>query len=154
MLSKNNLKKLLGLLAVLGIFLFNYFTNNSQIQEPKQRHEQSSHKEQSSIEEAFKKQQSNLQAQASGTVVRLLKDDTDGHKHQKILLRLASGQTILIAHNIDLAPRINTLQKGDTLSFYGEYEYNTKGGVVHWTHHDPKKRHTDGWLKHNGKTYQ
>jgi hypothetical protein len=154
MINKNNLNKLLGLLLVLGIFLFNYFTNNSQIQEPKQRDEQSSYKEQSSIEEAFKKQQSNLQVQASGTVVRLLKDDTDGHKHQKILLRLASGQTILIAHNIDLAPRINTLQKGNTLSFYGEYEYNAKGGVVHWTHHDPKKRHADGWLKHNGKTYQ
>lgn len=154
MLSKNNLNKLLGLLFVLGFFLFNYFTNNSQIQEQRQTHEQSSYHEQNSIEKAFKKQQSNLQVQASGIVVRLLKDDTDGHKHQKILLRLDSGQTILIAHNIDLSPRIDTLAKGDTLTFYGEYEYNAKGGVVHWTHHDPKKRHIDGWLKHNGKIYQ
>jgi hypothetical protein len=154
MLSKKNLNKLLGLLVVLGVFLFNYFTNTPQTQQQQEHYEQSSASEKSSVEEAFSKQQSNVQVSGSGIVLRLLKDDTNGHKHQKILLRLASGGTILIAHNIDLAPRINALQKGDTLAFYGEYEYNTKGGVVHWTHHDPQKRHIDGWLKHNGKTYQ
>ncbi|MDN5691292.1 MAG: DUF3465 domain-containing protein, partial [Acinetobacter sp.] len=57
-------------------------------------------------------------------------------------------------HNIDLAPRIDNLRKGDTVEFFGEYEYSNQGGVMHWTHHDPKRRHQDGWLKHNGKTYQ
>ncbi len=65
-----------------------------------------------------------------------------------------SGQTILIAHNIDLAPRINSVSKGDSVEFYGEYEWNKKGGVVHWTHKDPHGNHIGGWLKHNGKMYQ
>jgi hypothetical protein len=40
------------------------------------------------------------------------------------------------------------------IQFYGEYEWNNKGGVVHWTHRDPNGHHVGGWLKHNGSTYQ
>ena len=87
-------------------------------------------------------------------MVKVLPDDNEGSRHQKFILELASGQTILIAHNIDLAPRIPDLRDGESVSFYGEYEWNERGGVVHWTHHDPQGRHVDGWLKHDGKTFQ
>ena len=49
---------------------------------------------------------------------------------------------------------IASLRKGDSVEFYGEYEWNAKGGVVHWTHHDPKGSHVGGWLKQGGRTYQ
>lgn len=89
-----------------------------------------------------------------GQVIKLLADDTKGSRHQRFILRLASGQTLLVAHNIDLAPYIQDLKLGDSVEFVGEYVWNDKGGVLHWTHHDPKGRHPHGWLKHNGRQYQ
>ena len=107
-----------------------------------------------SLKSAYENHQSNVQVQGSGTVIQILKDDNKGSRHQKFILRLSSGQTLLIAHNIDLAPRINSISNGDAVQFYGEYEWNNKGGVVHWTHRDPNGRHVGGWLKHKGTTYQ
>ena len=94
------------------------------------------------------------QVRGSGTVVRVLSDDNDGSRHQRFILRLANGGTLLVAHNIDLAPRVGGIREGDTVEFYGEFAYNPKGGVIHWTHHDPQGRHPDGWLRHRGRTYQ
>ncbi len=108
----------------------------------------------SALNRAFANRQSNVQVQGEGRVAQLLADDLQGSRHQRFILQLPSGQTVLIAHNIDLAPRINALSKGDQVQFYGEYEWNQKGGVVHWTHKDPNGRHVHGWLKHNGQIYQ
>ncbi len=107
-----------------------------------------------SIEKAFKNNVSDIQVGGSGKVIKILADDTEGSRHQKFIIELNSGQTLLIAHNIDIAPRINTLNVGDQIDFYGEYEWNAKGGVVHWTHQDPSGRHEDGWLNHDGEIYQ
>lgn len=106
------------------------------------------------LQEAYQNQISDIQVQSSGTVVRILKDDNRGSRHQKFILKLASGLTVLIAHNIDLAPRISAISEGDIVQFYGEYEWNTKGGVIHWTHRDPNNHHVHGWLKHQGRLYQ
>ena len=106
------------------------------------------------ISNAFKNNQSGIQVSGTGKVTRILSDDTAGSKHQRFILKLPSNQTILIAHNIDLAPRVESLKIGDTISFYGVYEWNSKGGTVHWTHHDPKRRHIGGWLKKGSQTYQ
>jgi hypothetical protein len=108
----------------------------------------------SEIARAFKTKKSNVQVEGEGTVVRILADDVDGSRHQRFIVRLASGQTLLIAHNIDLAPRVEGLKEGDSIGFYGEYVWNSQGGTVHWTHHDPEGRHVAGWLKYNGRTYQ
>lgn len=82
--------------------------------------------------------------QSEGVVVKVLPDDNHGSRHQKFLIELSSGQTILIAHNIDLASRISPITEGDVVAFNGEYEWNEKGGVVHWTHRDPNGRHEAG----------
>jgi hypothetical protein len=97
---------------------------------------------------------SGRQIEGQGIVTRLLPDDTVGSRHQRFIVRLPSGQTLLIAHNIDIASRIDSLRVGDTVAFSGEYEWNSQGGVVHWTHHDPGGRHASGWLQHDGQTYQ
>lgn len=106
------------------------------------------------LADAFSNRQRNLQVSGEGVVTKLLPDDNDGSRHQKFIIALRSGQTLLIAHNIDLAPRISSLRKGDSIQFSGQYEWNEKGGVVHWTHHDPNGSHVAGWLKHNGQIYQ
>ncbi|MDN2662971.1 DUF3465 domain-containing protein [Psychromonas sp. 14N.309.X.WAT.B.A12] len=106
------------------------------------------------IQAAYQAKKREIQVTGSGVVVKLLKDDNQGSRHQKFILRLTSGQTILFAHNIDLAPRINNIARGDRIEFYGQYEWNAQGGVVHWTHKDPKGKHLAGWLKHKGEIYQ
>jgi molybdopterin converting factor small subunit len=103
---------------------------------------------------AFENRQSDVQVSGEGVVVKLLPDDNEGSRHQRFILRLASGQTLLVAHNIDLAPKITSLRAGDTVEFFGEYEWNPKGGVIHWTHHDPANHHVSGWLRHQGKAYR
>ena len=106
------------------------------------------------LENAFTQRISKLQVTGQGTVVKVLRDDSNGSRHQRFIVRLDSGRTMLVAHNIDLAPRIETLRAGDTVVFNGEYEWNPKGGVIHWTHRDPQGRHPAGWIKHDGQTYQ
>lgn len=103
---------------------------------------------------SFDQSHSNRQVQGEGVVVKVLPDDNTGSRHQKFILKLSSGQTVLVTHNIDLAPRVSSISPGDTVAFNGEYEWNEKGGVVHWTHHDPNGKHEAGWLKAAGRTYQ
>lgn len=106
------------------------------------------------IKQAFLNKKSGLQVQGQGTVKLLLSDDLVGSRHQRFILRLNSGQTLLVAHNVDIAPRLVGLKVGEIVSFYGQYEWNTQGGVIHWTHHDPAKRHINGWLKYHAHYYQ
>ena len=106
------------------------------------------------IARAFASGTSDIQVEGEGTVLRLLPDDLNGSRHQRFILQLGSGQTLLVAHNIDIAPRIDGLEVGDSVRFNGEYIWNAKGGVIHWTHHDPGGRHASGWLVHNGRTYK
>ena len=103
---------------------------------------------------AFEDRLSGLEVEGQGTVVRVLKDDTEGGRHQRFIVRLASGQTLLVAHNIDVAPRVEDLRVGDIVAFRGEYEWNAEGGTIHWTHHDPEGDHTGGWIRHRGRTYE
>lgn len=106
------------------------------------------------IGRAFANRSSDIQVEGEGKVTRLLSDDLNGSRHQRFIVQLASGLTVLITHNIDIAPRIDALSIGDSVRFNGEYVWNEKGGLIHWTHHDPRGRHVAGWIVHNGKTYK
>ncbi|MEQ1921599.1 MAG: DUF3465 domain-containing protein [Pyrinomonadaceae bacterium] len=106
------------------------------------------------VERAFNSHATDVQVTGEGTVSRILSDDRSGSPHQRFILKLASGQTVLISHNIALAPRIDDLQSGDTVSFSGEYVWNEQGGLIHRTHRDPRSHLMSGWLQHNGRMYQ
>jgi hypothetical protein len=105
------------------------------------------------VEAAFAARSAGVWVEAEGRVDRLLADDEKGSRHQRFILRLASGHTLLVAHNIDLAPRL-PLAAGDPLAARGEYEWNREGGVLHWTHRDPEGRRPGGWIEHAGWRYE
>jgi len=109
--------------------------------------------ERSDIRSLYDAQRSGVMVSTVGNVTRILKDDNEGSRHQRFLFKNPEGLTLLVAHNIDLAPRV-PLEVDDQISIYGQYEWNNQGGVLHWTHHDPNKRHAEGWIMHNGKKYQ
>ena len=143
------MNKLLTLIALSAALYFGWQELESP-DNPASRSEQGN----GSLQDNFDNRTSGSQVQGSGTVIKILPDDNDGSRHQRFILRLDSGRTLLVAHNIDLAPRIASLRVGDTVAFNGEFEWNEKGGIIHWTHHDPAGRHATGWLKHDGRRYQ
>jgi len=106
------------------------------------------------LAQAFADHAQDVPVVGRGTVVRLLDDDISGDRHQRFIVELASGQTLLISHNIDVAPRVTSLELGDEVAFKGEYVWNEQGGVIHWTHHDPEGSHEGGWIDHEGCRYE
>jgi len=106
------------------------------------------------VADAFERQLSDVWVEGEGRVVRLLSDDNEGSRHQRFVLEVGPEHTVLVAHNIDLAPRIDALGRGDVVRFMGEFVWNERGGIIHWTHHDPQGRQAGGWLEHADRRYE
>jgi hypothetical protein len=66
---------------------------------------------------------------------------------------MRNGQTLLIAHNTDLAKRV-PLGVGDRVQFRGLYEWHDLGGLIHWTHRDPHGLQDGGHIKFARKEYR
>ena len=107
--------------------------------------------ESSRIEEIISIRQSGQIVNFEAQVIKLLRDDLKGDKHQKLIMKI-KNHTLLLAHNIDIAPRI-PVKIGDTLVVQGEYEWNDQGGLVHWTHRS-NNQHPGGWVLHKNIKYQ
>ncbi len=74
-------------------------------------------------------------------------------RHEAFDARTDAGVAVEIVDNVDLAPPVPVLL-GDRIAVRGELvEDRTGAPVVHWTHHDPAGRHTDGWIDFNGRRY-
>jgi len=138
-LSSNRNKKRLSVGAFFILAAFAYLN----LQPP-----QTSHSELASL---YVNKHSGQMVEFEGQVLRILADDNEGSRHQRFIVK-SDELTVLIAHNIDLAKRV-PVNIGDQVNIYGQYEYNTQGGVIHWTHYDPQGKHTGGWIKHKNKKY-
>lgn len=103
--------------------------------------------------EAWKGQESKVWVTVDAEVVKNLPDDLKGDRHQRFLINAGIGPTVLVAHNIDLADRV-PVSRGQEITLSGRYEWNEKGGVIHWTHHDPSGRREGGWIEVEGRKYR
>lgn len=90
----------------------------------------------------------------TATVKASLPTDYDGIRHQKFIVELKTGQTLLIAHNIDLSSPIKRLRVGERIIIHGEYIWNDEGGLIHRTHDDTGGTLPDGWIRYKGKRYR
>lgn len=106
-------------------------------------------------ETAFEHKYNNVMLTVQGRVVKRLRPDTVGARHQKFVIKLADGQSLLIIHNIDDAPQV-PFRLGDELEVRGRYVWNEQGGEMHWTHHDPQGKVMGGYiiLLRTGQKYE
>ncbi|HIO93349.1 MAG TPA: DUF3465 domain-containing protein [Leucothrix mucor] len=162
-----NNRKLIRVLATLvvaaGVGGYNYLTKDKNYNENTSPTTNSASTKapdvdnQAQVLKRIRKERENPRArfwlETQGQVIKVLKDDTKGSQHQKFLLKLAPDITLLVAHNIDLAKRA-PVKKGDPVKIRARYEWNNRGGVLHWTHHDPKGRKEGGWIYAGGKYYK
>ena len=86
-------------------------------------------------------------------VKKMLRYDDRGLPHEKFLLVLSNGSTILVAHNTKMAPYV-PIQAGDIVTVSGEFIWNEKGGLIHWTHHTDTPNHAGGYIEFKGKRYE
>jgi hypothetical protein len=98
-------------------------------------------------------QLSKVEVTAIVQVKKLLPDDTRGLQHQKFLLILSNGSSVLVANDLTYGQRV-PIQPGDIIKIHGEYIWNKLGGLIHWTHRSDTPRHESGWIECNGIRYQ
>ena len=149
--------RLLPILAVLGLLGYQYYTQHQDAGTQTAGFQpgvaESTGTQTGVIEKAYADKRSKVWVEVPGRVSRVLADDHEGDRHQRFILALDSGHTVLVAHNIDLAKRV-PLEKSDSIRLKGRYEWNERGGVIHWTHHDPQNSRAGGWIEFNGTVYK
>jgi len=112
----------------------------------------------SSLLRLYEHHASNEEVEASGTVRKVLGTRlTRSGNHEGFIVEVPVPLTsqslrVKIEDNVDISGSI-PLAAGDHVHFRGEYVYDSRGGIVHWTHHDPRMRHEPGFIEVNGKRY-
>ena len=104
---------------------------------------------------AYSSTRSHVEVVADGTVTRVF-GVAPGRvsPHEGFLFRLGSGCTLVVRveANTDFTGAI-PLALGQHVLVKGEYEYYSLGGVIHWTHRDPRGRHEGGYIEAGGRMY-
>lgn len=87
-------------------------------------------------------------------VVETLPDDRQGLQHQKFVVQLTSGATMLAVYNLDMEGcTYIPVKKGDRVAMGGEFKWTSQGALLHWLHYDPSQRRPDGYVQLNGVDY-
>jgi hypothetical protein len=105
---------------------------------------------------AFDSQSSRVEVVAEGDVTRVLGVRAGRTSpHQGFLVRLDSGCAVVVRveANTDFTGTM-PIQRGSRVAVKGEYEFDPRGGVIHWTHRDPRGRHESGYVQLGGQYYQ
>jgi hypothetical protein len=109
------------------------------------------------VYDAWRANRSYVEVTASGSVARVLgiRSGPSG-RHEGFLLHLRGaegrGLTVRVEDNVDLTGPI-PLRAGDDVVVHGEYIYDPRGGIIHYTHNDPRGRHPGGYVRVNGRLY-
>jgi hypothetical protein len=107
---------------------------------------------------AWRDQRSGIEVNASGSVARLLgtRSGPSG-RHEGFLLHLRGaaghGLTVRVEDNLELTGPI-PLTEGESVDVRGEYIYDARGGLIHYTHRDPRGRHAAGYVRAGNLLYQ
>lgn len=148
-MRKRKRNSLLTLLAVIGVLLLqHYYPADTEVAPDPIGHDAGN-----DVVDAWNNKRSRVWMEVGGRIVRDLPDDNEGSRHQRFILDVGDGHTVMVAHNIDLAERVPA-SRGDRIELRGRYEWNEKGGVLHWTHHDPNGRIEGGWIRSDGDLYR
>ncbi len=152
MINNKKVKLFIPILLMLFV-VFNLNDNDSPNQSNTIESPYDSNKEvlnqNKTLEMLYKSKTSGVFVTFKAKVINILSDDNDGSRHQRLILE-HNNMTVLLAHNIDVADRV-PVKKNDTITVNGQYEWNDKGGVVHWTH--KKDNNPYGWVMYNNKKY-
>ena len=103
-------------------------------------------------ETAFARKMHNVPLTAIGKVIKILPDDTDATPHQKFVLELHAGHTVLVANSLLRAYRV-PVKIGDRVEVHGTYVWNRYGGLVHNTHHYSDKECVGSYCEHHEDGY-
>lgn len=100
------------------------------------------------------KSQRSAKVSAQGHLIRRLPEQLSPYRAQLFLVRLTSGQKLIIKHDIEMGEALPDIKKGALLFFKGLYKWNRKGGFIIFTTQKNRENNLSGWLKYKEITYQ
>jgi hypothetical protein len=101
---------------------------------------------------AFENRISGFRVRLRGEVVEIFRHYVHSREKQEFVVRLDSGQTVLIIHNKTFARPVPRLRLGNRVSVMGRYRWNNEGGYVDQTN-TLSCGCKFGWIRRNGKKY-
>jgi hypothetical protein len=142
---KKLLRKTVGLVMLFGLCLWFSPTLRSKIITPVD--------DSDIIATAYQHQTSNILVEAEAKVVYVF--PVIKHRElnfQEFRVELTNGHRVRIIHDLNEAEAV-PLRASDVIRFRGEFDWSDDGGLIHWTHDDPKGERGDGWIEFGGSRY-